>query len=117
MTADLTTFRTRFPEFAQTADSIVELALSDAKLLHARCPTATLFLAAHLLTLDQDETATGVDGGNGEASNMSDGSESISFVTQAETGQEAFYTTTKYGRRFLALEKRCIGKRFSVRVY
>lgn len=117
MTADLAGFRARFPEFDAVADDRVILFIDDALEIHAQCEKATLYLAAHLLaSAPQEGVIASDDGGSGEVSSMSNGGESISYKTQANTGAETFFTTTSYGRTFLTMERRCAGRRFSVRV-
>ena len=105
-TATLEKFRDQFPEFPDTvaSDAVVELALATAKVLHAVRELATLYLTAHLVVLAQD-----VDSGtvrNTEATERKVGPLMVRYITQAETGDEAFYTSTVYGKLFTTLEKR-----------
>lgn len=108
-------FRTRYPEFASVSDDEVLIQLGDALCIAGSCGTsAILALAAHLLVLDKNQDDDTIDGGNGETTSESVGSVSVSMKSQADTGEEAFYTSTKYGRRYLILRRAC--RAFSVRV-
>ncbi len=100
----LTEFREQFPEFSASSDAQVERVLAEATEIHNQSKRATLFLAAHLLKLDQ-QTSDGVES-SPEKESASAGALSVSYKTQAETGREAFFTSTSYGKRFLTLEKR-----------
>lgn len=114
-------FRSRFPEFSSTADSVVTEILGEALIIHKGSPKATQFLAAHILTLDNDSgicsSGATVDGGEGEVTSESVGAESASYKTQAENAGDVFFTTTAYGRRFLALRRATPAYGFSVRVF
>lgn len=66
---------------------------------------ARMYCVAHLLALDAELTGE-ADGGSGEVKDEQEGSERTSYVTQAKDGRQAFFTTTGYGRRLLALEGR-----------
>ena len=111
-------FRTRFPEFQSESDERVTLYLDDAIIIFSGCKTATQYLAAHLLTLDNanelGRSGGTVDGGSGESVSETVGAESVSLMAQAERGSETFYSSTPYGRRFLALKKSCPRHVFSV---
>lgn len=116
----LVDFRVRLPEFVATADSVVEFALGDALLIYALCDTGVLYLAAHILTLHAESgvgsTGGTVDGGDGETTSESAGGVSASFKAMADTGSEAFFATTAYGRMFLTIRKTSVGHAFSVRI-
>ena len=109
MAATLATFRTQFPEFAATADGVVDRALVEALLIHSVRELATLFLTAHLLECDAKRAA-----GTplvGEVASEQAGDIKATYRTQAAgdmTGgsRAAAYTRTEYGKRFLALEQR-----------
>lgn len=117
----LVKFRERFNEFASVSDTDVSFAIEDAQAIHDRCILATTYLVAHFVALNASNnigtTGASEDGGAGELSSISDGSESASYKTQAEKGSEVYYTSTPYGRRFLELERRCPGRRISIGVY
>ena len=101
MAATLAGFRTRFPEFAATADNLIDLAIEEALLIHALRELATLYCAAHILKLDSDETPQ-----TGEINMARIGPGAMRYKTQADTGKDVFFTRSEYGRRFLTLEKR-----------
>lgn len=108
MAVDAAAFRARFPAplFADKDDTAVALAISDAQLLHTRNETAVLYLAAHLLALDSEQTGR-PDGGAGVVQKEKIGPRDIQYLTDAGTDERrAFYATTSFGRRFLALEDR-----------
>ncbi len=115
----LVDFRARFPEFADPTltDAQVTLYLEDAVALHGLCDRAALYLAAHLWVLDRDQASGGIDDGLGEVSGDTIGKKSAQYKTIAERGKDAFYTTTPYGRKYIAFRDRCLGRAFSVRVY
>jgi len=114
-------FRAKFPEFDSVADSLVLETINEALHIFALCDLPVLWLTAHLLTVDADSGAGSggapVDGGEGETTSESAGGVSASFKTQADTGSDTYYTSTAYGRRFLALRKTTPGYAFTVRVY
>ena len=117
----LVQFRARFPEFDDVADSVVLVAIDEALHIFALCDLPVIWLTAHLLAIDSDSGAgsggASVDGGEGETTSESVGGVSASFKTQADKGSDTFYTSTAYGRRFLALRKTTPGYAFSVRVH
>jgi hypothetical protein len=108
-------FNTRFPEFSAVSSARITMYLNDALEIYALSATAVVYLAAHLLTLDNDSGAGSIgaslDGGEGEVQVESAGRVSATFITQARTGKESFFTTTAYGRKYLTFRKR-----FSVRI-
>ena len=102
-TVTVSAFRTQFPEFTES-DVNVRKALDEALLIHSIRALATYFCAAHLLVFDQKVAAGTVP--TTEISQRGAGPLSAQYLTQAESGKEAFFTSTSYGRRFLTLEKR-----------
>ena len=104
MTADLASFRAEFPEFSTTSDDAVNRFLALAKLIHTVREAATLYCTAHLLKLEQSREAGNVT--SAEISSRGVGPMNASYLTQAETGRESFFTSTSYGKIFLTLEKR-----------
>ena len=102
-------FRAQFPTgFPETdfPDALVEARLSEALLHHAVRPLATLYATAHLLALDGQNTGK-VDGGAGVVTGQTLGPQSVEYATMAATDagnpNAAFWATTSYGRRYLAL--------------
>lgn len=118
-------FRDEFPEFDAVPDETILKYLNNALLIHAICPMATVYLAAHLYSLDQDSgigsdpgPSNPVDGG-GVREVTSERAKNITatFKSQSDKGSDSFYTTTPYGRMYLVLRDACPGRGFSVRVY
>ena len=101
----LAEFRARFASFATVADDVVETTIEEAHQLADTSHTASLFCVAHLLTLLAEETAE-LDGGSGVVSKETIGPRIVEYVTQAMTAREAFFGTSAYGRRVLAIEGR-----------
>lgn len=114
-------FRVRFPEFITQADDRLTMYINDALCIHALCETATLYLTAHLLTLDIESGAGSIgassDGGGGEVVAESAGGVSASYKSQTDKSKDVFYMSTAYGRRYVALRNACPGYKFSVKVY
>lgn len=117
----LPVFREQFPEYDSKSDAEILLYLNNALLLHAICEMATVYLSAHLLTINDENGVGGAGGsvdGGGARETLSEASKSLnaSFKTIAETGTDAFYSVTPYGRMYIVLRNACPGKRFSLRV-
>ena len=114
-------FREHFPEFSRKTDNSVLLTINTALVIHAICELATIYLAAHICTIDAD-SGVGGSGGSVDAGGVrektSDAAKSISasFVSLASKEGDAFYTNTPYGRMYITLRDACPGRRFSVRV-
>lgn len=114
-------FREQFPEFAAKTDDEALQLLNNALVIHAICEQATLYLAAHICTLN---TASGVGstGGSidagGVREKVSETAKTISasFAKLAAKNGDAFYTNTPYGRMYITMRDACTGRRFSVRV-
>ena len=58
VTVSVADFRAEFPEFSATSDAAVQRALTEALLLHSIRKLATLYAAAHVLSVVPD-TSTG----------------------------------------------------------
>ena len=103
----LADFRARF-EDSQANDAAVSGALEDAKRLHAVTFTGWLECAAHLLVLDDGVSA--LDQGLGEVKSETIGPRIVQYSTMAgdgdDSGRRAFFSTTRHGRRVLAIEAR-----------
>ena len=99
--------RARFPEFGATdfPDSDVQSEIAAGQELHSEDTEAALFVVAHLLALREERTAE-PDGGSGEVVSDGVGPRQASYMSQASNGHEVFFSTTSYGRTFLALERR-----------
>ena len=117
-------FRTRFVEFdaAAVSDPLLNLYLEEALDVFDLCPRAVIFLAAHLIVLDQVSGVgvsggASVDGGDGELISDKVGSVSGTYRSMADKGKDTFYTTSVYGRRYIVLRNACSGYSFTVRVF
>ena len=115
MTNMLAWFREEFPEFDDVADSAVNVWLGHAAEIHSLSETATLYLAAHLVALDGEDSVGQVDGGAGVITSETIGPKSATYMTQARSGDETFFARTQYGRLFLTIERRVTA--FSARVF
>ena len=115
MTNMLTWFREEFPEFDDVIDQSVETWLGHAAEIHSLSKTATLYLAAHLVALDREESGQVVDHGAGVITSETIGPKSVTYMNQARSGDEVFFARTEYGRLFLTLERRATA--FSARVF
>lgn len=116
-TALLPAFREQFPEFspANYTDEVVVEWLGVARDIHSLSSRATLYHAAHLLTLDQAEPSTEVKDNAGVLTSEGVGPKRATYLTQAESERDVFFARTKYGQIFLTLERRATA--FSARVY
>ena len=115
-------FRVRFPEFDGESDAKVLLYLGDACAIFSCCTKATIYLAAHLLSLDlvsgtgEAGEGGGVDGGNGVVASESVGSVSTSYKNGSDANaKDVFYETTPYGRKYIQFRNACAGYRVSMR--
>ena len=115
MTGELSVveFREWYPEFGGRGDAEIEGALAEARALSGHTATLTSLCAAHLLALGPVDLATQPDGGLRELTSERIGPYQASYRTVAADGREAFFATTVYGRRFLAVEKRTPRVRFA----
>ena len=94
-------FKARFARLG--TDAAIQTAIDDAyDLIGSTGKRAVIFGAAHFLSLASSEA---VDGGDGEVRSTTVGSRNEMFQTMAERGDEAFWTTTRYGRMALKLCK------------
>ena len=111
-------FRSRFPEFTAVAhdDAAVEQAAVTASQISAVSLEALLYLTAHVLTLTAERTAA-LDGGSGEISAEGIETRSVSYVTQAQTDSDAFFTRSSYGRMFQILEQRSPSRALGIAVF
>lgn len=119
----LPVFRDQFPEYNAKADDEILKYLNNALIIHALCELATVYLAAHLITIDADSgiggSGGGVDSGGAAREVLSESAKNIStsFKSMAKDGtDDSFYTSTPYGRMYVVLRNACPGRRFSVRV-
>ena len=111
-------FRERYPEFGGRGDAEIEGALAEARALSDHTATLTSLCAAHLLALGPVDLGAQPDGGLGELASERVGPYQATYRTMTAGdreggGREAFFATTAYGRRFLALEARTPQVRFA----
>lgn len=99
-------FRAQFPDIGteDLKDDDLDKLIAEAVQIHSVRKLATLYVVAHLYELDRQAAAGAVT--KGEVKSEGVGPIRVSYVTQAEDGQESFFTSTRYGQRFLALERR-----------
>lgn len=110
---DLTTFRTRYPEFVDVADPKVQLALDDAEsdtspdffdIMHSRAIQA---LTAHRLAISLDEDGNAAFGQPGALTAASvDGVSSSYEIPELLSGADIGFWSTTYGQTFLELRNR-----------
>lgn len=98
--------KARMPEFTDVPDAEVMEAIGDAYALTAIDPQVTMYCVGHLLALRGERNAgisvssTVVDSGAGPLS--------IRVKSQSKESRDAFFESTGYGRRVLALEGRSL---------
>ena len=119
----LPVYREQFPEHVAKTDDEILKYLDLAMRIHALCEMATVYLAAHLCTIDA-ETGVGDSGGSvdggGSRETVSETAKSVSasFAKLSQDGtDDSFYTSTPYGRMYIVQRNSCPGKKFSVRVF
>jgi len=110
-------FRSYFPgSFSDSPDDQIARTINEAGLLHDKSEEATLYLTAHLLAV-KSEFADSPDGGAGIVSKEAMGPRSIEYMTTAgESEKRAFYSSTGYGRMFMAIEDRTPSARIAARI-
>jgi hypothetical protein len=109
----LNEFKTRFPQFADVSDPLLQMVLDEAMTqvddswLDQDYKNAIMYLMAHLLTtegvLDGGETGTNP----GPIASESFGPISRSYAIKGSTSQEGYdFQSTEFGRRFYYLMRR-----------
>lgn len=109
-------FKERFPVFGEAEDLQIQTLLTEASAsvdltwAEADYQPAIMYLAAHLLATDSSQEGDDVGaGGDGTIASESFNGMSVSYVRPNGVSGGAFtseYSTTSYGRRYLALLKR-----------
>lgn len=104
-------FKIRFPEFAAEDDARIELFIADSVTIinevywGTKYDLGLYYLTAHYLTL-ANKTATGAAGSTGTIASRAVDGVSISYVnTISDNENDAYYASTSYGQRYLALRK------------
>ena len=99
-------FRAQFPaSFLDPTypDATVEARIAEARQIHAVRKLATIYLTAHLLAVDAEATGA-LDGGSGVVKSEGEGPRKVTYQNQSDgMPNRAFFATTSYGRRYLAL--------------
>lgn len=120
MATDLSTFRTRFPEFADDTeypDARVQLFLDDAQgdlgndesRWCGKYDKAHAYLAAHLLTVGTKTELGETNANAGSVQSKSAGGVSVSksVVAKDRSDLDDFYMSTSYGQQFLIIRNLC----------
>ena len=105
--ATLAGFRAYFgDEFpgADYPDTAVSRALDDAASIYNRTARGQLYLAAHYLILDTAAVGE-IDDGAGAVTMERIGPRSVSYMSTASGPDDAGFTRTAYGRRFVELRR------------
>ena len=105
------TFKIRFPEFDSTLDARIQLFIDDSIVIlnesywGDKYDLGVAYLSAHLLTMGTKSENGDDDAVSSIASQAVDGV-SISFNSPAiNTLDDAYYSSTAYGQRYLALRR------------
>ncbi len=119
----LSPYRDEFPEHADKSDDYILSRLTKALNIHAICEGASIYLAAHFVTIDSKATLGEYGGGapvdsGGLREVLSEGGKSIntSYKGISSKDGDSPYTASLYGRTYIQLRNSCGGRRFSVRV-
>lgn len=104
-------FKIRFPEFASTDDTRVQLFIDDSVLIlneaywGVKYDLGLNYLTAHYLAIDA-KTSAGNVGSNGQVASKSVDGTSVSYNHAPLANQsDAEYASTSYGQRYLSLRK------------
>lgn len=111
MTIDPASFKIRFPEFDSVDDTRIQLFLDDAEVIlnpvfwGDKYDMGQAYLAAHFLVIGTNSEAGSTSPSSGVASKSVDGV-SISYNNPTPNSEaDAYYLSTSYGQRYLALRK------------
>ena len=115
MTVTIANFKIRFPEFDSVDGARIQLFLDDALIIlnsvywGAKYDLGVNYFVAHKLSLAikaENAGGSGSAGGGGAISGRSVDGTSVSYATfTPESGKEAYYNQTSYGREYWALMK------------
>lgn len=113
MTVTVASFKVRFPEFSSESDTRIQLFLDDAVVVlneaywGVKYDLGLNYYTAHSLALANKATASGgsgSSGGGGAISSRSVDGTSVSYATMTpNSGTEAYYSQTSYGREYWML--------------
>jgi hypothetical protein len=112
-------FKTRYPAFAAVADDVVQSAIDEALLEVSECwierdyPVAIMLYAAHILTLngygtgaEAEAAAQGMLGFTRVKSRSFEWQRNVAQSNGAPDSDDAWYSLTLYGQRFLQMLRR-----------
>lgn len=109
MTVSLPDFRTRFPEFAATADGLVTFAIEDADSMvgdwGADRDRAVLFLSAHYLAQQGQGSDIAQANASAEVAEVKVGDVTTKFKDTTSSSASHPYAGSLYGRRFWEIAK------------
>ena len=110
-------FRSRFAEFKDSPDEVIEGILPVAIDMKPVSYESLIYLVAHLIAIAKEQKGT-PDGGSGEVKEERVGESIMKFVpqTDVEGSKDTFFSRTPYGRVYLLLEER-FHRRFVGRTY
>lgn len=111
MAIDPVSFKIRFPEFASVIDASIQVSIDDADLVlnsafwQDKYDLGLYYLSAHYLSLAQKSEAGSISSQYPTASRAVDGT-SVGYTTFTPVdNSDAFYSSTQYGQRYLAIRK------------
>ena len=101
-------FKTEFEEFTSLNDRLVENLIDQAGLISRINAFTIKYCTAHLCALESERGSDGApDGGSGVIKQERLGPKAVSYKTLSDNDvRKAFFDTTFYGRRVLAIEMR-----------
>ena len=112
------TFRIRFPEFIDTEDVRIQMAINDAVDMHMGkneqrwggiYDRALAYLAAHLLTTGNSDRLGDTSVKSGRVSSKTAGGVSVGYAVVAKDYgiSEEFFMSSSYGQQFMLMLRRC----------
>lgn len=121
MATDVSTFRTRFPEFSDNTeypDARIQLFLDDAVNLYMgtqesrwcnKYDIAQAYLSAHLLSMGTATEVGDTSSKAGPVSSKSAGGVSVTraVIAKERSDEDEFYASTSYGQQFLNIRNTC----------
>ncbi len=108
---DPATFKIRFPEFDSVLDARIQLFIDDAEIIlnevywGEKFDLGTSYWVAHELTINE-KTGAGSSSSSGLVASKAVDGVSISYTNKVPVADdEAYYSSTAYGQKYLALQK------------
>lgn len=109
---DPASFKVRFPEFASESDPRIQLFIDDSVIIlnsvywGEKYDLGLSYLTAHYLTLANRSEAGSISSGGGAVASRNVDGVAVTYTTaQPANESDAYYLTTTYGQRYLALRK------------